>query len=319
MKNNSLKGTRNVLDLNCCSSDSDNRAICINNAFFFIDEKDWETAISWADNAINNYSEDGEENTTSDIARSYAIKGYCLLAENRQEESKECYIKSTELHIKAYNSKKKHKGLEFYKFFSLKKENIDSILGCILLKHPSEFNDPMDSPILQDENNGVPFIEIFNGIRVGCFGEVKKNNEYYLDQKKWSFYGDMHKGICICYNFSEIEIEDEYSLFQNVDYDEKYAPTKGAVGGFLSKSKIYEDEDEWRFIIYDKNRINTESKITIPIKRSMIRKVYFGFKCDKTFRDEIYNKLKGENIDFFKVYPSKENFYELICSPFSID
>lgn len=51
----------------------------------------------------------------------------------------------------------------------------------------------------------------------------------------------------------------------------------------------------------------------------MIRRVYFGFKCDKRIQEDIYYKLKGENIDFFKVYPSKENYYKLTCNPFNID
>lgn len=252
-----------------------------------------------------------------DIAQSYAIKAYCLLSENNHAESKRCYIKSTELHFKAY-SKNVHKTMEFYKFFSVRKDDIDSILDCILLKHPSVFNDPMDSPILQDKDNGIPFIDIFNGIRIGCFGKVK-DDDFYLKPQKWSFYGGMHRGICICYNFSELEIEDEYCLFRKVKYEDQYSPNKGIIGGLLSKSMVYHDEDEWRIIINDRNLMNTEFAKKIPIKRSMIRRVYFGFKCDKRIQEDIYYKLKGENIDFFKVYPSKENYYKLTCNPFNID
>ena len=317
MKNNSLKETLKLSELNWNNSDNENRAICIQNALVCIKNEDLETAIHWADSAINVYSVDEDEYTMCDIAQSYAIKGYCLLSENNHAESKRCYIKSTELHFKAY-SKNVHKTMEFYKFFSVRKDNIDSILDCILLKHPSEFNDPMDSPILQDKDNGIPFIDIFNGIRIGCFGKVK-DDDFYLKPQKWSFYGGMHRGICICYNFSELEIEDEYCLFRKVKYEDQYSPNKGIIGGLLSKSMVYHDEDEWRIIINDRNLMNTEFAKKIPIKRSMIRRVYFGFKCDKRIQEDIYYKLKGENIDFFKVYPSKENYYKLTCNPFNID
>ncbi|MDT4511856.1 DUF2971 domain-containing protein [Bacteroides cellulosilyticus] len=318
MKNNSSKETQKLSELNWNNPDSENRAICIQNALFLKDKEDWETAIYWVDSAINNYSEDKEENAMCDIAQLYAIKGYCLLFENKQEESKECYLKSTELHFKAY-SKNVHKAKEFYKFFSIEESQIDSILGSILLKHPSMFNDPMDSPILQDTDNGVPFIEVFNGVRIGCFGEVKQDDEFYLKPKKWSFYGGMHSGICICYDFSEIEIKNEYHLFRRIKYENQFSPTKGVIGGLLSKSMVYNDEDEWRIITYDRNEKNIGSNEMIPIKYSMIRRIYFGFKCDKMIQEKIYNKLKGENIEFFQVHPSEENYYELTCSPFSID
>lgn len=318
MENDSLKEARKRFDLNWDNSDSKNRAICINNALFFFKKRDWKTAICWADLAINDYSEDEKQDTICDIAQSYAIKGYCLLFENKQEESKECYIKSTELHFKAY-SKNVHKAKEFYKFFSIKESQIDSILGSILLKHPSMFNDPMDSPILQDRDNGVHIIEVFDGVRIGCFGEVKEDDEFYLKPKKWSFYGGMHRGICICYDFSEVEIENEYRLFRKVKYENQFSPTKGVIGGLLSKSMVYNDEDEWRIITYDRDEKDIGRNKMIPIKYSMIRRIYFGFKCDKIIQEKIYNKLKGENIDFFNVHPSEENYYELTCSPFSID
>lgn len=38
----------------------------------------------------------------------------------------------------------------------------------------------------------------------------------------------------------------------------------------------------------------------------MIRRVYFGFKCDKRIQEDIYYKLKGENIDFLRsILPKK--------------
>lgn len=318
MKNSSLKEVGEISELNWNNSDKDNRILCIENALALCNCREWKKAIFWANIGIETYSIGIEENTMCDLARLYAIKGYCCHFLDSQEESKEYYLKSTEYHFKAYNTNV-HKDKEFYKFFSVDERNIDSVINSIRLIHPSLFNDPMDAPILCNKDNGVPYIDIFNGIRIGCFGEVK-DELFYLNPRKWSFYGDSHKGICICYDFSGIEVTDEYFLMRKVKYESQYEPNRGLVGGLLSKSKVYEEEDEWRIIIHDRELTSLDSHKFIPINLSMIRKIYFGYKCDQKIQEKIYKELSNEeNIELFKVFPSFENFYELTCRPFGID
>lgn len=318
MKNNSSRKVEKLHEPNWNNSDKENRTLCIKNALNLCKSRKWKEAMDWAYCAIKNYSEDKKTGTMCDLAQLYAIKGYCSHCMNNQEKSIKYYLKSTEYHFKAYNTNV-HKDKEFYKFFSVNEGNIDSILHCIRLKHPSHFNDPMDAPILCDKDNGVPCTNVFNGIRVGCFGEVK-GSHFYLNPRKWSFYGDSHKGICICYDFSGIEITDEYYLIRKVKYDFQYNPNSGIVGGLLSKSMVYKDEDEWRIIIHDKEQTSLDSDKDIPINLSMIKRVYLGYKCDRKIQEMIYNTLsEKKNIELFKVYPSQENFFELTCKPFSID
>lgn len=318
MKNSSLKQFEKLSEPNWNNSNIENRALCIQNALTLCKYRELEEAIHWADLGIKTYSTDINEDTLCDLAQLYAIKGYCSLSMNNQEDSKKYYLKSTEYHFEAYSTNV-IKNREFYKFFSVDDDNIDSILHNIRLKHPSHFNDPMDAPILCDKDNGVPCTDIFNGIRIGCFGEVK-DECFYLNPRKWSFYGDSHKGICICYDLSRIEVTDKYHLLRKVKYDSQYNPNRGIVGGLLSKSMVYKDEDEWRIIIHDRELTDLDSHKDIAINLSMIKKVYLGYKCEPKIQKKIYEVLSKEgNIELFKVFPSSENFYELTYSPFVID
>lgn len=314
MENSNTKEIGELSKLSWNNSDKENRDICIKNALDLCEYRKWENAIYWADRGIETYSTDVNENILCDLARLYAIKGYCSHFMNNEEDSKKYYLRSTECHFKAYGTNVT-KDKVFYKFFSVDEDNIDSILHCIRLKHPSHFNDPMDAPILCNKDNGVPYTDIFNGIRIGCFGEVK-DNLFYLNPRKWSFYGDSHRGICICYDLSGLEVKDEYHLMRKVEYYSQYSPNRGIVGGLLSKSIVYKDEDEWRLIIHDRELTSLDSHKDIAINLSMISKVYLGYKCDPKIQEIVYNTLsKDENIELLKVFPSLDNFYKLTCSP----
>ena len=196
-------------------------------------------------------------------------------------------------------------------------DNLVSILNRLRLIHPSAFNDPMDCPIAINSNNGIPDIDLFNGLRVGCFGVVDDTvsnsaRKYYLDASKWSYYGNFHKGICIEYDFSTLDLNEECVLMGKIKYEKQYNPTKGIVGsGLLTKSKDYEIENEWRIIWYDESLSTNEPKF-IDIHPAIITNIYIGYKCSDEIQEQILQFRRDKpHIGVYKVQPSKDNFYQL--------
>lgn len=303
------------------NEDFENGEICLSNAIEVF-RANKELAGDWTDKAIFYFAND-EEKSLCNLAHCYYIKGL-LLVDKDKKQSSLYFTESIKKHIlgSRENLYRTHK---FYKFVGVDIDNLESILNKIRLIHPSGFNDPMDCPIARDLNNGIPNIDLFKGLRVGCFGVVEDtalNNkkEYYLDASKWSYYGDSHKGICIEYDFSELEFCHQYALMKKIKYEEQYNPTQGIVGsGLLTKSIDYERENEWRIIWYDESLTTNDPKY-INIKPLMITKIYLGYKCSKEIELYILQfKKMNPHIDIYKIRPSEDNFYRLssnICSNF---
>lgn len=291
-----------------------NGEICLSNAKK-VYRDDPQSANDYVDDAISYFI--GDESSLCDLAQCYYIKAYLLrYVYDCKEESKPFYVQSIITHIlgSKRNSYKTHK---FYKFVGVNIDNLHSVLNRIRLLHPSGFNDPLDCPIAIDSNKGIPDIDLFKGLRVGCFGVVDdtlldSKKEYYLDASKWSYYGDSHRGICVEYDFSELEFSNQYALMGKIKYEKQYNSTKGIVGsGLLTKSEDYKLENEWRIIWYDESLITNEPKY-IDIRSSMITKIYLGYKCPKEIQEHIL-QFRDDNphIDVYKVQPSEENFYQL--------
>lgn len=288
------------------NSDKDNGIICLCNAKRSYGTNN-ELAMHWVDQAILYLEED--KYSLCDLAQGYYIKASLLWGKDK-DLSKLCYIKSIKTHILG-SKRNQYKVLKFYKFVGVDIEHLDSILNKIRLIHPSGFNDPMDCPITANPNNGIPDINLFNGLRVGCFGVVGEE-PYYLDASKWSYYGDFHKGICLEYNFSDLKFDNDYALMDKVEYKEEYIANRGIVrSGLLTKSKAYEHENEWRIIWYDDSLKLGEYKY-LDVNPSMINTIYLGYKCPENIRQRIIHfKKENPHIHLFQVQPSEENFYKL--------
>lgn len=200
-------------------------------------------------------------------------------------------------------------------------DNIDSILNKIMLKHPSDFNDPMDCPIATNPQNGIKDIDLFNGLRVGCFGIVENNEDkYYTNASKWSYYGDFHKGICIEYDFSKLDFSNPFALMDKVKYQKEYTAERGIVGsGLLTKSWDYAHEKEWRIIWFDES-LTTHKAVFIDIQPFMITKIYLGYKCSEEIKTHILEfKSVNPHIQVYNIHPSDENFYQLCATELAAD
>ena len=273
--------------------------------------------VKCVDLAIEKYENTSDDTCLCNLSHCYFIKGsFC----SKKDEANEYFRKSIETHIKG-SEQHRYKEHKFYKFYSVSDTNIVSILKKIRLSKPSEFNDPIDCPIVQDFSDNPLFLDktIFDGLRVCCFGVVKSDSEnndvFWADAKKWAYYGDKHRGICICYHFLPNTFEKELSnqfVFDAVKYKPVFSFYKGIVAdGFLSKSIHYEEENEWRIIWY--KRFFKRKYKYLSINENNITDIYIGCKCKDSIISKIIDYVKNSEsaIRVFKVHPNNDNPFEM--------
>lgn len=298
-------------ELNWNNTDRDNGIICLSNAQETY-LTDIDIALEWTNLAIDYFN--GDKESLCDLAQCYYIKA-SLTGTDNQEYSRQYFTKSIKTHIEG-SKRDLYRTHTFYKFVGVTMDTIDSILTRIMLKHPSDFNDPMDCPIAASPQNGIAYIDVFNGLRVGCFGVVENNEDkYYTNASKWSYYGDFHKGICIEYDFSKLNFSNPFALMNKVKYQREYTSERGIVGsGLLTKSWDYAHENEWRIVWFDES-LATHKAVFIDIQPSMITKIYLGYKCPENIKTHILEyKRVNPHIQVYDVHPSDDNFYQLCAT-----
>ena len=204
--------------------------------------------------------------------------------------------------------------------------NIGSVLQTIRLSKPSSFNDPTDCPIAQEglPSDIFPNKTVFDGLRVCRFGHVKGKEWAWEDSKKWAYYGDSGKGICIRYRFFDNTIQKSLSdnfVFKKVEYKESFDFNRGIVAdGFLSKTKCYEEENEWRIVWYDRNYketnlcVDENGNVYLPIGRELIYQFFVGYRCSKSIIQKVLDFAQAEihKIPVMWIHPSSEDVFKLI-------
>lgn len=273
--------------------------------------------------AIGCFERSDDGSCRCDLAHCYFILATRYYHSNRQAEARECYLRSVEEHI-AGSRNHVYLNYEFYKFYSVNSDNVESILRTIMLSRPDKFNDPVDCPIAQDKNaKGIfPDQSVFDGLRVCCFGEVDYSKEnpmpYFLDSKKWAYYGDMHKGICIRYCFFPNDLEKTLSnkfVFKKVEYKPYFSFERGIVAdGLLSKSDQYKEEKEWRIVWFDRNNENKDKSLFVPISVNNIISIHLGYRCPDTIKDKVieFAKTKELPLYVYKVHPDPKNLFTMV-------
>ncbi len=195
---------------------------------------------------------------------------------------------------------------------------------------PEEYNDPFDCLILssirqieQQENFNElmshhdikTFVDELQKIRVRCFvGEenTKTNTPTFLNTLMWAHYANSHKGICIKYSVNEdsplLHDKDMGNLkkgrLDHVIYSDNLIENKGILNYgecFLTKSSVWEYEDEYRLVYY--NAQKDAEHYTIPLNDLGLRieAIYFGLNCNESYRLLIQKILKGRKIDLFHI------------------
>ena len=205
--------------------------------------------------------------------------------------------------------------------------------GEVVLKKPSEFNDPFDCYLNIDINkfwdtsgkklfykeHGMNIsmnkhygqdsdLSIFFGqdrMRVACFAESWKT------LLMWSHYADSHKGLCIEYDTSLMSVKK--FLFPIIYQNELYNATndfcyyENNLFNFLFfKSNEWKYENEWRIAVM-KEQINDKMydngcELYKLIMKNCISAVYIGLKAD----DSNIEKIKNADVNF-KIYKAKKS------------
>lgn len=267
--------------------------------------------------AVYYYEHSETENILCNLAHCYFI-----LARLFGVQSEEYYKRSIECHIKG-SKNKNYQYQDFYKFYDVNENNIDLILRTIRLVKPSSFNDPTDCSIVQEGLNQdiFPTKSVFDGLRVCCFGLVEGKQRAWEDSKKWAYYGAGSKGICIRYRFFNDVLEKglgEKFVFNAVEYKDVFEFDRGIVAdGFMSKTKDYEEENEWRLVWYDRdyncnqNYWSKDGNIYLPIGKENIYQVFIGCRCPETIAQSIINYIGGVKYQVMKIQPDLANVFKL--------
>jgi Protein of unknown function (DUF2971) len=228
-----------------------------------------------------------------------------------------------------------------YKYISFNSNLFKTLInGNLWLASPLSFNDPFDCQIedqtiwtidkiinfiargekvsakdreimhtLSDEDYdwfGQTFNKSFrktlNKIGISCFS-LDRNNSLM-----WSHYANGHTGLCLKFDM----LADSY-LFKDcykVNYSKEYPKILVEENGkanitdaILTKSKIWEYENEWRVI-------KNESGL-IPYNPTSIIEIIFGVKTnsdDKLAIKTLMDSLTNKSIKYFQAYISKEGY-----------
>lgn len=217
----------------------------------------------------------------------------------------------------------------FYKYSDFNTA-IDKILltSTLRFKNPVEFNDPFDchesllkfnhnNEILEDalNNNGYDLSrsqrrelrrkladkKYYNPIikskrdryKISCFSA--KSDEVLI----WSHYADMHRGICIGFDFTA-KYNEKFILCP-VRYLDRIIPLDGTsdvvrtiLYWMTTKSKRWEYEDEFRAITNAKTK---ESFEDITYERKYVKEIRFGCKVSKERISDALKNLKRNGFD----------------------
>ncbi|QIK54460.1 DUF2971 domain-containing protein [Dysgonomonas sp. HDW5B] len=128
----------------------------------------------------------------------------------------------------------------------------------------------------------------------------------------WSHYADEHKGICIEYNFEDIDVIRAF--MQPIIYRDKVHKmglmeeysTMQMIGSSLIKSKDWEYEQEWRLTIF-KQQDNFPKKMPVPLPKA----IYLGtrFKLvKKDLKDKLFLFTEEYKIPLFQMRKDSKEF-----------
>ncbi|WP_232474446.1 DUF2971 domain-containing protein [Brachyspira pilosicoli] len=211
-----------------------------------------------------------------------------------------------------------------YNYTRVNKNILRSILNNTLwCSNTKEFNDPVDPYIRNDKNESSNqfYNYLLERIKVAC---LTTHNDNTL---MWSHYSDKHKGICIEYDISQLQNNNNFIL-KKIDYNlsmllfdlkneillDNNKSIKSIIDLFTVKSKEWEYEDEYRILFYDEENKNPNGTlINLPIKS-----ICFGIQTSREDKELIYNivnsineKRLDYNNDIIKLYQAELDDNEL--------
>lgn len=148
----------------------------------------------------------------------------------------------------------------------------------------------------------------FNSIRdslaITCLSETNDNI------LMWSHYANNHKGICLEYDFEEINTK--YNIFP-VIYSNNICDISNdilndnynfIIQKVLTKAEDWKYENEWRIVVKNKNESQTGTLIKIP----KVKAIYMGCRIDEKNQKAIEELAIENGIEIYKMEMSTNEF-----------
>ena len=128
----------------------------------------------------------------------------------------------------------------------------------------------------------------------------------------WAHYAGSHKGVCIQYNITPINIRETDEIvvrLLDVDYDKTF-PLDGNISfidSLVVKGDFWRYENESRLIVFYKRRM----KEYFHLKGFEIKAIYMGCEIDSKKRDIIKRMLRGSEIKLYQMAFSRQDITKL--------
>lgn len=233
--------------------------------------------------------------------------------------------------------------IKLYQFRKFSNYSLANLLNKeVTLSSPKVMNDIFDSLIFQWLNSpsyGVnsvhkkhlePYKDSFNDYRIACFCEDNPVKEEFAIQNNlmWSHYADEHQGFCIEFLFNSDEFRrDEFNkitssrLFrinyynpltdEPIDFESSHIEeTLTSAKAFLTKHKDWGYENEVRLLQYSPQNAVAHVQYQLS-EKSLIKAIYFGYRCPDANIQVIMKLLKDKGIKFYKMGIDYSNIYKL--------
>ena len=137
--------------------------------------------------------------------------------------------------------------------------------------------------------------------KIACFSE--ENSSIPM----WAYYANNHQGVCLEYDTSKLNIEDEYEFelkraFCKVHYSDYRPQDQHGEYSLIVKSSQWSHEHEWRLICDTENNY-----ISVPCLTAVYLGINFDFmKNGEQIIDAI--RSTGKNIKLFDCRPDSEKY-----------
>ena len=198
------------------------------------------------------------------------------------------------------------KNLMNYIYYNDSTVNNEEFSPSEFIKRTKNFLEDYYSSTIEDFNSFLKSHTL-----VSCFSE--KN----IINPMWAHYADNHKGICIEYNFKDLDNIFVLNSCFPISYVEHFDMTNDLKRidsnsnkfkilkiPFLNKSIDWEYEKEWRILLtndpffrFDIKKINSNYYIKIPRPRS----VYLGLNIEEDNKEKIIEICKNREITVYQM------------------
>ncbi|MGB1158401.1 MAG: tetratricopeptide repeat protein [Porticoccaceae bacterium] len=197
---------------------------------------------------------------------------------------------------------------ELFKFTAINKDTLSNLANKqVFFQNPSNFNDPLDSPLITQHEAQIPKPLRDLVLKVRVFSLARQHvrgKKPYSSILMWSHYADQHKGLCIGYKFKG-DLFGKHSLclgdinYTNTIRDDYWQSVESTIkSGFFQKYQSWRYEHESRIIwLPMKDNCNGCMEMSDGIE---ISSVTFGYKTSDS-DIALVKQLLGDGIIFYRV------------------